>query len=90
MYYVYILFSDFDKQLYIGFTPDLKSRFSAHEHGYVRSTKHRRPLRLIYYKAYIKESDTKQREKYLKSGKGRGESKVQLRHVLADVHYNYL
>ncbi|HLC94147.1 MAG TPA: GIY-YIG nuclease family protein [Patescibacteria group bacterium] len=30
MYYIYILFSEKDKQLYTGFSPDLKSRFKAH------------------------------------------------------------
>lgn len=56
MYYIYILFSEKDKQLYTGFTPDLKSRVKAHINGFVKTIKHRRPLKLIYYEAYEKES----------------------------------
>ena len=32
-------------------TNDQKKRFAEHEKGYARSTKHRRPLTLIYYEA---------------------------------------
>lgn len=76
MYYVYILFSEKDRLLYAGFTPDLKSRFKAHEHGFVKATKYRRPLKLVYYEAYIKESDARRREKYLKGGNGRKQTSI--------------
>lgn len=87
MYYVYILFSEKDKQLYTGSIPNLRSRFKAHTEGFVRSTKHRRPLRLIYYEAYVKESDALRREKYLKGGNGRRELKVQLKDILNKLGY---
>lgn len=90
MYYVYILFSQLDRQLYTGFTPDLRSRLNAHKNGYVRSTKHRRPLILIHYEAYTNESDAKMHEKYLKSGKGRGELKIQLKRTFVEVGYKNL
>ncbi len=35
------------------------------------STRHRRPLRLIYYEACLSEGDAKRRERYLKTGKGK-------------------
>ena len=81
MYYVYILFSEKDKQLYTGFTGDLRSRIKAHLGGFVKATQNRKPLKLIYYESYDQESDARKREKYLKGGKGgkgRGELKVQL------------
>lgn len=90
MYYVYILFSELDKQLYTGFTPDLKSRYKAHAMGFVKATKHRRPLRLIYYESYKEELDARRREKYLKGGKGRGELKTQLKAVLTKLKYKNL
>ncbi|HSX40297.1 MAG TPA: GIY-YIG nuclease family protein [Candidatus Saccharimonadales bacterium] len=90
MYYVYILFSEKDKLLYTGFSPDLKSRFKAHVNGFVKSTKHRRPLKLIYYESYIKESDARRREKYLKGGNGRAELKKQLKDVFAELGYKSL
>ena len=70
MFYVYVLHSEKDGQLYTGFTDNLKSRIGKHENGLVRATKHRRPLKLIYYEAYLLESDAKRREKYLKGGNG--------------------
>lgn len=90
MFYVYILFSEKDKKPYTGFTPNLKSRFRAHTNGYVKATKHRRPLKLIYYEAYIDESDARRREKYLKGGNGRGDLKVQLQNILKKLNYKHL
>lgn len=90
MYYVYILFSEKDKQLYTGYSPDLKSRFKAHINGFVKATKHRRPLKLIYYEAYSKELDARRREKYLKGGNGRNELKIQLKEVLTELKYKSL
>lgn len=90
MYYVYILFSFKDRQLYTGFTDNLKSRFKAHINGYVKATKNRRPLKLIYYEAYSKEIDARRREKYLKGGNGRGELKIQLKEILCELTYKNL
>lgn len=90
MFYVYILLSELDKQLYTGFTPDLKSRFKAHTNGFVKATKNRRPLKLIYYEAYSEELDARRREKYLKGGNGRGELKIQLKEILTKFSYKNL
>ena len=78
MYYAYVLYSNKDKHLYIGSTPDLRKRILKHKTGRVRSTKNRRPLELIYYEAYILRVDALRREKYLKSGGGRKELSKQL------------
>jgi len=66
MYYVYILKSKKDGELYIGSTKDLKKRFLLHNLGKVFSTKHRRPFELIYYEAYKSEKDARDREHNLK------------------------
>lgn len=87
MFYIYVLFSELDKQLYTGFTDNLKSRFEAHTNGYVRATKNRRPLKLIYYEAYLKESDARRREKFLKGGNGRSQLKAQLEDIFEDLNY---
>jgi len=71
MYYVYVLHSDFDKQLYTGYTEDFKKRFSDHQRGLVKSTQIRRPFKLIYYEACLNQQDATRREKYLKSGNGK-------------------
>ena len=73
MYYTYVLHSEKDGKLYTGYSPDLKNRMKAHENGYVRSTKYRRPLRLIHYEAFLFDEDAKKREQYLKGGNGKKE-----------------
>jgi putative endonuclease len=87
MYYVYILFSEKDKQLYTGYSDNLRSRFKAHTNGFVKSTKDRRPLKLIYYEAYAEDSDARRREKYLKGGNGRDAMKIQLQDGLSKIEY---
>ena len=71
MYYTYVLKSKKDDKLYTGSTTDLKSRLEKHKKGQVESTKNRRPLKLIYYEACLKESDARRREKTLKSYRGK-------------------
>jgi len=82
MFYTYILYSLKDRKLYTGYTQDLKKRVKEHNNGVNFSTKHRRPLRLIYYEASELDEDCKAREKYLKSGKGKAYLKSRLRRFL--------
>ena len=82
-YYVYLLFSDLDKGLYIGYTNNLKRRLLEHGSGKVYSTKNRRPIRLIYYECFLNKADAKAREEYLKSGYGRLQLKSILKHTIA-------
>ena len=89
MYYTYILFSQKDGKLYIGYTLDLKARIKKHSSGYVLATNNRRPLELIYYESYITQSDAKRREKFLKGGKGREELKIQLKDCFKKLKYKY-
>lgn len=70
MYYTYVLISNKDKKLYIGYTKNLKLRFEQHCNREVMSTKHRRPLDLIYYESCLLVDDAKKREKYLKTYHG--------------------
>lgn len=86
-YYVYVLLSLKDKRFYIGFTEDLKNRLSEHAHGRVRSTKDRRPLKLIHYEYFIIKSDAKAREVFLKSGFGRDQLKKSLKDTLTKLKY---
>ena len=71
MYYTYVLQSNKDDNFYVGFTKDLKLRFEQHTKGQVDSTKNRRPLKLIYYEACLKQEDATKREKYLKTYNGK-------------------
>jgi len=69
-YYVYILLSLKDFNLYTGFTTDLKRRLKEHAKGLVASTKFRTPFKLIHYEYFINKDDAKMREIFLKSGFG--------------------
>lgn len=50
MHFVYILRSNKDKEMYIGITKDLVSRVREHNQSQVRSTKHRKPMKLIGFR----------------------------------------
>jgi len=52
MFYVYVLQSLKDGNLYIGKTKDLRKRLKKHLNAEVPSTKYRLPLKLVYYEAY--------------------------------------
>jgi len=82
MFYVYILQSLKDNNLYIGFTTDLRKRIKDHNAGGTKSTNRRRPFKLIYYEAHSSEKDAKRREKYFKTEKGKSSLRQMLRDVL--------
>ncbi len=67
-YWVYILLSLKDGKKYTGYTINLPSRFEAHQQGKVKSTKDRRPFKLIYFEGCLNQQDAIKREKYLPRG----------------------
>ena len=83
MFYVYVLHSELDQGLYIGFSADLRRRIAQNKSGLAFATSFRGPFRLIYYEAYLEEADAMGRERYLKSGGGRRFLQKQLKHYLA-------
>ena len=66
MFFVYVLKSKKDGNLYFGYASDLKRRFKMHNAGKVKSTKERLPFDLVYYEAYKSEKDARSREIQLK------------------------
>jgi len=71
LYYTYVLKSIETGELYTGATKNVEKRFAEHNDGLVRSTKHKRPLNLIYYEACLNKDDAFRRERYLKTGMGK-------------------
>lgn len=71
MFYVYILESMKNSELYTGFTIDLRRRLEKHNHGLNLSTKSAAPWKVIYYEACIDKSDATRREQYFKTSQGR-------------------
>ncbi|MCX6986522.1 MAG: GIY-YIG nuclease family protein [Lentisphaerae bacterium] len=84
MFYVYILLEN-NGMLYTGFSSDLRQRVKDHSAGKVESTRDRRPLKLVHYEAYVKESDARRREKYLKTSEGKRFLKQQIRDLLEEL-----
>lgn len=70
-FYVYVLCSRVDKQFYVGYTHDLRSRVAHHNAGKVSSTSGRVPLDLVYYEPCLNQQDATKREKYLKTAWGK-------------------
>jgi len=71
MYYVYVLKSDKDGRTYVGYTNNLKGRLEKHSSGQVKSTKFRRPLKLMFHEEFNTSVEARERELYWKSGGGR-------------------
>ncbi len=82
MFYTYVLKSEKDSKLYIGFSKDLRKRIKEHNNGLVEATKERRPFKLIYYEACLNKDDARSRELYLKTGKGKRYLKYRLKRFL--------
>ena len=70
-YYSYVLQSLKSHKYYYGFTNNPKSRIEQHNKGRVESTKHRSPLKLVYFEGCLNKADALKREKYFKTYYGR-------------------
>jgi len=67
MWYFYVLQSHKKQNwFYKGSTRDLVKRVKQHNNGEVFSTKFYRPLKLIYYEAYLNEKTARLRESRVK------------------------
>lgn len=82
---VYVLFSEFDHKIYVGYTKDIDRRFKEHVEGRVTSTKFRRPLKLIFIEYYLIKEDAKYREIYFKTSKGKRMLKLLLANTLKNI-----
>ena len=71
MYFIYVLQSLKDQRTYVGYTDNVERRFIQHNSGYVRSTKHRIPFKLLFTENFLTSAEVKKRELYWKSGGGR-------------------
>ena len=82
MYYVYVIKSVRKDWIYVGYSEDLKNRFSQHQKGLSAATRPYRPFILIFYEAYKVKSDAKRREKYFKTNPGKRTLKIMLKESL--------
>jgi len=87
-YCVYILFSQKDSLLYIGYSSNVEKRIQTHNEEGCRSTAHRRPLQLIFCEFYLFEEDARNREAYFKTTAGKKAIKYILAATLRTIGYN--
>ena len=71
-YYTYVLKSMKTNEFYTGATSNFTNRIAEHDKGDAVSTKHKRPLNLIYFEACFNKDDAFRRERYLKTSMGKG------------------
>jgi putative endonuclease len=86
-YCVYILFSEKDRLLYIGYSSNLEKRIETHNAGGNKSTAYRRPLRLIFCEFYLFEEDARKREAYFKTSMGKKAIRLMLNRCLQKLGY---
>jgi putative endonuclease len=83
MFYLYILKSKINAQLYVGYTNNIDRRFNEHNEGKSFTTKKYRPWELIYLEGYKNIEDAKDRERKIKQfGKVYSQLKRRIRRSL--------
>lgn len=70
MYYVYILISIKNDQVYTGYTTDLQKRIKEHNSGKSVHTNKFRPWKVQTYIAFENKEQASNFERYLKTGSG--------------------
>ena len=81
MYFVYLLRSLKNNDLYVGSTEDIENRLTKYNAGKVRSTKFYRPWQLLDFESYPARSEAVRREKFLKTGQQKEMLKNKYGHV---------
>lgn len=84
---VYILFSQKDFRLYIGFSTNVEARVKKHNSGGNISNANRIPLKLIFCEFYLFEEDARKREMYFKTTMGKKAIKLMLKTTLEKMGY---
>lgn len=79
MYYIYVLKSEKDGNLYVGCTENISKRLECHNSGKVLSTKSRRPFKLIFKEEYTDKYKAFNTERYYKTAKGKEELKNKIK-----------
>lgn len=84
MHYVYILKTDYNDELYVGCSNNLKRRLVEHNSGKSPATKNKIPYTLIHYEAFLNKEDAYERESFLKTGWGKKFIKKNLKNYFHD------
>ena len=72
MHHVYIIQSRIDpRQIYKGYTTNIRKRILDHNHGKSVHTNKYRPWKLLFFASFAKKKTAMEFERYLKSSSGR-------------------
>ena len=71
MFFIYILESERDSTFYVGHTQNVEMRLTQHNAGHSRSTRLKRPWKLVYQEQFETRSEAMNREKEIKKRKSR-------------------
>jgi putative endonuclease len=77
MHHVYVLKCS-NNDLYVGSCSDIKQRLRRHKSGFVKSTKSKLPVKLVYLESYASKIDATKRERQLKNHKPKQNLKEQI------------
>ena len=78
LYHVYVLRSGKTGRFYTGSCEDLDKRLAQHNVGQSKATRHGTPWQLVYHEDLATRAEAVQRERYLKTGRGRDEVRARL------------
>ena len=70
-YFVYVLKSEISSRFYRGISKDVEKRLKEHNSGKTKSTRAYCPWKVVYVEEYTDRISAREREKFLKTGKGR-------------------
>ena len=71
MFYVYVIQNEKDASFYTGITSDPNRRLAEHNKSDTKTTRSKKPWKLVYSEKVASRTEARAREKYLKSGVGR-------------------
>ena len=71
MYYVYIIRSEKDGSFYTGMTSDVDRRLQEHNRSDTKTTRSKKPWKVVYSQEFPTRAEARKYEKYLKTGSGR-------------------
>lgn len=82
---MYVLLSEKNETLYIGYTTNVVRRLCEHNNGDSQSTKRYRPWKLVYVEGYFSNDDARKREVALKRyGRTYAQLKIRIRKSILD------
>jgi putative endonuclease len=70
-HFVYVIESERDASYYVGSTHNVRHRLVQHNDGWTRSTKSKRPWKVVHVEEFACKSDALRREKAIKRMKSR-------------------